>query len=105
MSEKGVIKGFTVVPDFSKLGEPITAFILLSFLPNSKMSQRELALKIASLDGVHEVHLISGEHDILMKVRGQSMESIGSLVIDKIRQIDGVGKTLTCACFATVKDE
>ena len=60
MSEKGVIKGFTVVPDFSKLGEPITAFILMSFLPNNKMSQRELALKIAALDGVHEVHLISG---------------------------------------------
>ena len=105
MSEKGIIKGFTVVPDFSKLGEPITAFILLSFLPNNNMSQRELALKIAALDGVHEVHLISGEHDILMKVRGQSMECIGSLVIDKIRQMDGVGKTLTCACFATVKDE
>ena len=70
MSEKGIIKGFTVVPDFSKLGEPITAFILMSFLPNNKMSQRELALKIAALDGVHEVHLISGEHDILMKVRG-----------------------------------
>ena len=33
------------------------------------------------------------------------MESIGSLVIDKIRQMDGVGKTLTCACFATVKDQ
>ena len=46
--------------------------------------------------------VISGEHDILMKVRGESMESIGSLVIDKIRQMDGVGKTLTCACFATV---
>jgi Lrp/AsnC family leucine-responsive transcriptional regulator len=105
MTERGVIKGFTVVPDFGKLGEPVTAFILVSFLPNNIMSQRELADKISRLVGVHEVHLISGEHDILLKVRGESMERIGELVIDKIRQMDGVGRTLTCTCFATVKDE
>jgi len=105
MTEGGIIKGFTVVPDFGKLGEPVTAFILVSFLPNNIMSQRELADNISSLNGVHEVHLISGEHDILLKVRGASMERIGDLVIDKIRQMDGVGRTLTCTCFATVKDE
>jgi len=105
MTERGIIKGFTVVPDFGKLGEPVTAFIFVSFLPNNNQSQRELADRISRLDGVHEVHLISGEHDILLKVRGESMERIGDLVIDKIRQMDGVGRTLTCTCFATVKDE
>ncbi|HPD08813.1 MAG TPA: Lrp/AsnC family transcriptional regulator [Methanomassiliicoccales archaeon] len=105
MMERGVIKGFTVVPDFGKLGEPVTAFILVSFLPNNHISQRELAEKISRLEGVHAVHLISGEHDILLKVRGESMERIGDLVIDKLRQMDGVGRTLTCTCFSTVKDE
>ncbi len=105
MMDKGIIKGFTVVPDYSQLGEPVTAFILISFLPNNDVSQRELAAKIAALDGVQEVHLISGEHDILIKVRGRSMEGIGSLVIDKLRMIPGVGKTLTVASFASIKEE
>jgi DNA-binding Lrp family transcriptional regulator len=105
MREKGIIRGFTVIPDYSKLGEPISAFILVSFLPNSFVSQRELAKKISELEGVREVHLISGEYDILLKVRGKSMEDIGSLVIDRLRQIEGVGRTITCASFATVKDE
>jgi DNA-binding Lrp family transcriptional regulator len=105
MMEKGIIKGFTVVPDYSQLGEPVTAFILISFLPNNDVSQRELAGRIAGLDGVQEVHLISGEHDILIKVRGRSMEGIGSLVIDKLRMIPGVGKTLTVASFASIKEE
>ena len=104
MLDKGVIKGFTAVPDYSKLGEPVTAFVLVSFLPNSLVSQRELAQKIAEIDGVQEVHVVSGEHDILLKVRGESMESIGSLVIDKLRAIPGVGRTLTMASFATIKD-
>lgn len=104
MLDKGVIKGFTAVPDYSKLGEPVTAFVLVSFLPNNAVSQRELAQKIAEIDGVQEVHVVSGEHDILLKVRGESMESIGSLVIDKLRAIPGVGRTLTMASFATIKD-
>jgi Lrp/AsnC family leucine-responsive transcriptional regulator len=104
MMDRGVIKGFTVLPDYSKLGEPVTAFILVSFLPNINNSQRELAQRISAIEGVQEVHVISGEHDILLKVRGESMESIGSLVIDKLRLIPGVGKTLTMASFATILD-
>jgi DNA-binding Lrp family transcriptional regulator len=87
------------------MGKPITAFILISFLPEPTISQRNLAQEIASMEGVQEVHLISGEYDILVKVRGTSMESIGSLVIDRIRMLRGVGRTLTCSSFAAVKDE
>jgi Lrp/AsnC family leucine-responsive transcriptional regulator len=103
MMDKGVIRGFTVIPDYAQLGEPVTAFVLVSFLPNNDVSQRELADRIAGLVGVQEVHLISGEHDILIKVRGCSMEGIGSLVIDELRMIPGVGKTLAIASFASVK--
>jgi Lrp/AsnC family leucine-responsive transcriptional regulator len=105
MVEKDLIKGFTVILDHSLLGEPVTAFILVSFLPSATVSQRDVAQRIAGLEGVHEVHLISGEYDILVKVRGPSMEAIGSLVIDSIRNIEGVGRTLTCASFASVKEE
>lgn len=105
MIEKGVIRGFTVRLDHSKLGKPISAFVLISFLPEPTISQRNLAQDIALMEGVQEVHLISGEYDILVKVRGTSMESIGSLVIDRIRMLRGVGRTLTCSSFAAVKDE
>lgn len=105
MSQKGVIRGFTVISDYSQLGLPVTAFILVSFLPTSSVSQRDLANRIAKLGGVFGVHLISGEYDIMVKVRGHSMESIGSLVIDDIRGMDGVGGTLTCVSFSTVKED
>jgi DNA-binding Lrp family transcriptional regulator len=105
MIEKGIIRGFTVRLDHAKIGKPITAFILISFLPEPTISQRNLAQDIALMEGVQEVHLISGEYDILVKVRGASMQSIGSLVIDRIRKLKGVGRTLTCSSFAAVKDE
>ena len=105
MTQRGVIRGFTVMLDYAQLSMPVTAFILVSFLPTSSVSQRDLADRISHLEGVFGVHLISGQYDILVKVRGESMEGIGSLVIDKIRAMEGVGGTLTNVSFSTVKDD
>lgn len=105
MREEGIIKKFTVVPNHGRLGNPVTAYVLVSFLPNTKVSQRELGEHIAKLPGIQEVHLISGQWDMLLKVRAAGMEEIGALVIDRLRSMEGVGGTMTCASFATVKEE
>jgi len=105
MVERGIIKSFNVTIDYKKIGLSTEVFIFVSFLFNPEVSQRELAKRIAQLPGVSEVHIISGEYDLLLKVRGKSLEEIGKLVVDKLRQLKGVGRTLTCACFETVKEE
>jgi DNA-binding Lrp family transcriptional regulator len=99
----GVIKKFTIQIDYSKLGKPATAFILISFQQGA-VSQKKLAQEIAKLPEVVEAHLITGEWDILVKVRCDSMQSVGSLVVDKLRMMEGVGKTMTCVSFAAVKE-
>ena len=105
MIERGIIKSFNVTIDYKKIGLSTEVFIFVSFLFNPEVSQRELARRIAQLPGVSEVHIISGEYDLLLKIRGKSLEEIGKLVVDKLRQLKGVGRTLTCACFETVKEE
>ncbi|KAA0003323.1 MAG: Lrp/AsnC family transcriptional regulator [Thermoplasmata archaeon] len=105
MIERGIIKKFTIMLDYEKIGLPITAFILISFLPNPEISQRELAKRISKIKNVHEVYIISGEWDLLLKVRGRNMEEVGSLIVDRLRAIKGVGKTMTCTCFSIVKEE
>jgi len=105
MIQTGIIKSFNVSIDYKKIGFGTEVFIFISFLPSHDISQRELAKRIAKLPGVYEVHIISGEYDLLLKVRGKSLEDIGMLVIDKLRELKGVGKTLTFACFETVKEE
>jgi len=105
MVDKGIIKSFTIIPDYKKIGMSCTAFIFISFQSDVNISQRELAKRIALLPNVFEVHIISGEYDLLIKVRGISLEEIGKLIVDKLRLIQGVGRTLTCTCFETVKEE
>jgi Lrp/AsnC family leucine-responsive transcriptional regulator len=105
MIQQGIIKSFNVSIDYKKIGFATEVFIFISFLPNLDISQRELAKRIAQLPGVYEVHIISGEYDLLLKVRGKTLEDIGTLVIDKLRQLKGVGRTFTFACFETIKEE
>jgi len=104
MEQRKIIRKYTAVPDFAQLGLGVTSFVLVQFEPKEGLSQRETAEEIAGLPGIFEVHMISGEYDMLLKVRGTSMEGIGKLVIDKLREVDGVARTLTCACFTTVKE-
>lgn len=104
MEDRGVIRRYTAVPDYGQLGLGVTAFILAQFDHAEGRSQRETAEEIADITGIYEVHLISGEYDMLLKVRGSTMEEIGNLVVDKLRDVKGVARTLTCASFSTVKE-
>lgn len=104
LRERGVIRKFTVLLDYDRLELPIVAFVLVSYLPG-QISQRSLARQIASFPNVYEVFLVAGEWDLLLKVRGKSMEEIGELVIDRLRALPGVGRTMTMSSFSCVKEE
>ena len=103
--QSSVIKRFTVSLDYAKLDLPITAFVFVSYEPSSKMDQHEVARSIATLPGVYGVHIISGEWDLLLKIRGRTIEDVGRLIVDKVRRVPGVHKTLTTTCFEAVKEE
>lgn len=105
MEEKKIIKYYTAVPDYEKTGLKSEAFIFVSFLSNTELSQRQLAKRIAKISGIHEVHIVSGEYDLILKVRAENLKDIGRLIVDKIRNLKGVGKTVTFACFETIKEK
>ncbi|MHB8567357.1 MAG: Lrp/AsnC family transcriptional regulator [Nitrososphaerales archaeon] len=102
--QNGVIRRFTIQQDYSKLGKSVTAFIFVSFFSGSGISQREAAQRIAEIPDIFEVHVISGDWDIIVKARGESIQSIGELVLDRIRNVKGVERTLTCTSFVAVKE-
>lgn len=104
LTELGYIRRFTAIPDYAKIGRGTTAFVLVSFTPAQEISQRELASQIARIDDVYEVHLVSGQWDMILKVRASSTEEVGRLVIDRLRTMKSVARTETCFVFETVKE-
>lgn len=104
MIADNVIKKFTAILDYSRIGKEVTAYIFVSFSRESNVSQRTVAEEIARMPEVYEVSLISGEWDIILKARAGSVEEIGRLVIDRLRMMKGIEKTQTCVRFQTIKE-
>ena len=108
MEKLGVIKGYRAILDSKKLNKGTTAFILASVSYGVKkggqQSQRKIAKEIAIFPEVQEAHIITGDWDILIKVKDKEVASIGKFVIDKLRLVDGIEKTLTCMVFETEKE-
>jgi len=104
MKQEGIIQKFTIVTDSKKIGLPVTAFVFVEYSPKDDVPQQMLAEKIARIKNVYEVHLISGEWDILVKIKGESLENLAKIVLDEIRPMKGVGKTVTCASFLSIKN-
>jgi Lrp/AsnC family leucine-responsive transcriptional regulator len=109
MEDQDIIQGYRAVIAAEKLGAGTSAFILASVSYRSKndsstVSQRTVAEEIAKFAEVQEVHIITGDWDLLVKLRAASVDAVGKFVVDKLRLISGLEKTLTCMVFETVKE-
>jgi Lrp/AsnC family leucine-responsive transcriptional regulator len=109
MEQLGIIKQYKVILDSKQLDKGTTAFILVSFAyrPGGRekpLSQRDVAKQIAAFPEVQEVHIITGGWDILIKVRADHVDTLGKLVMDKLRMVEGVENTLSCIVYETVKE-
>jgi DNA-binding Lrp family transcriptional regulator len=109
MEEQGVIREYRAIVAAEKLGAGTSAFILASVSYSSKtdgapVSQRTVAEEISKFAEVQEVHIITGDWDLLVKLRAESVDAVGKFVVDKLRLISGLEKTLTCMVFETIKE-
>jgi DNA-binding Lrp family transcriptional regulator len=109
MEEAGVIKEYRAILAPENIGSGTTAFILASVSYRAKaddtpISQRTVAEEIVKFPEVQEVHIITGDWDLLIKLRAENVDAIGKFVVDKLRLIRGLEKTLTCMVFETVKE-
>jgi DNA-binding Lrp family transcriptional regulator len=73
-------------------GYMATGFALISISP---LREKEVFEKVNGVDEVVEVHPLFGEYDILLKINTEDIDSIGQVVINKIRSIKGVTDTKT----------
>ena len=61
----------------------------------STMSESEVFNKLLKTPEVIELHPLFGEYDIIAKIEAKDYESIGEILIHKIRTIDGILYTST----------
>jgi len=104
LEREGFIKAYRAILDPKKLGFNTLAYIFISFSREKGLDQRKVASEIAKIPEVQEVHIITGEWDILAKVRVSNVDALGELVVNKLRNIEGVEKTYTSVVLENVKE-
>jgi len=109
LEELGLIRGYRAILDGGKLDRGTVAFVLASVAYTHPQlgitsSQREVTKEISRFPEVQEVHIISGDWDIMLKIRARNVEEVGRFVVDKLRAVRGIEKTLTCMVFDTAKE-
>ena len=103
--DRGIIKGFTAVVDFEKIGLGVTAFVLIELeRGGGKFEEIERALIKKFPQKIRELHRVSGEYDILMKVREKSLKELGDL-LEELRESFPVKTTRTLAVFKSAIEE
>ncbi|MBN2228327.1 MAG: Lrp/AsnC family transcriptional regulator [Candidatus Thorarchaeota archaeon] len=100
LQNDGIIKGFTAIVSPQTVGRETLAFILVTIryrVPGQKtvLSQREFCQEIAVHPFVQSVHVLSGEYDVLLKVRTKNIEEMNHFIVDFLRELPAVDKTLT----------
>jgi DNA-binding Lrp family transcriptional regulator len=70
-----------------------TGFALLTISPLHEKEVYEVLDK--EINEIVEVHPLFGEYDILLKIETADIDSIGDVVINKVRSLKGVTDTKT----------
>lgn len=97
LKEQGIIEKFTLKLDNKAVGENFIVFMLIQ-------TQQELPNSVFRNSHIKEVFGITGEYDLILKLKFKDVEEFNSFVID-FRKRYNLKKTLTMVVTANLKEE
>jgi DNA-binding Lrp family transcriptional regulator len=95
----GVVKGFVVKVDPQALGYTVTALVhvRVDLSPRLEKTVEELS----AIPEVEEVHLITGEYDLVVKVRARNTQHLQELLLNRLHKVSGFVRSATEVCLSS----
>jgi len=62
---------------------------------------KEVADALRKVSGVAAADVVTGPYDVILVAQGADANSIGRLVLNEVRGLPGISKTLTCLAVET----
>ena len=59
----------------------------------------EVANALMEIEGVSEVHSITGEHDLLVKLYADDYDAFGDLITNQLQRVPGLRETVTMLAY------
>lgn len=92
LKTEGVIERYTIKLDSTKIGKPVTAYVLLVI--DQFSSSEQLLEYIGAEKDIVECHAITGSYDYLIKVVAKDISDLEDKLL-RIKRQTGVAKTNT----------
>ena len=93
---QGVIRGYRAVVNWDAVpGSGVIALIELKVAPQQQKGFDEIAERIMQFDEVESVYLMAGSYDLLLSVKGDTIQDVSSFVSKKLSALEGVLATAT----------
>src|ERR1700727_3553467 len=96
LEREGVITGYAALIDPVRAGYALSAYVYLDIAQRSWKSVRAQLLTMPEVD---HVAFVSGEHDILLRVRARDAVSLRDVVLTRLQDIPEVRSTQTVLIF------
>ncbi len=104
--QTGIIKGYRAIIDKNKaFAETVTALIEIKVHPKFGHGFDEIANKIAQLEEVESIYLMSGGFDLCCMVSDKSFQEVAMFVANRLSPLDGVMSTATHFILKKYKEQ
>ncbi len=104
--QEGVIRGFQAVLNTDRLeSSDVRAVIELRIRPEREGGFDRIATRISKFPQVESMFLMSGGYDLLLFVKGRSLQEVANFVSARLAPLDGVLSTATHFMLKTYKDQ
>lgn len=90
LEASGIIRGYQAVLDRRALGLGVVAFVSILLENHSEKTCRSFESGALAMPEVVVCHNISGQHDYLLQVVTEDLESYSALVLNRLRKLPGV---------------
>ncbi|MEM6523710.1 MAG: Lrp/AsnC ligand binding domain-containing protein [Bacteroidota bacterium] len=93
LEEMGIVKGNTLLVDYTRLGFDITAFIGI-FLSKSAL-YNEVTAQLKQVPEIVSVHYTTGNYSMFAKIYCRDTNHLKDVLYDKIQKVEGIVRTDT----------
>jgi DNA-binding Lrp family transcriptional regulator len=96
LQREGVITGYAAIIDPERYGHGLSAYVYLDIVQQSWKGVRR---QLLGIPGVDHVAMLSGEHDIVLRVRARDAAALRDVVLTRLQAMPEVRATQTVLIF------
>ncbi len=104
MEKEGAIKTYKAVFNYKKIDEGHCTFVLVNLKPELYGAPEDIAKKIAKLPQVESVDIITGEYELMIKLRNKNIDDYYAFVKNLVKNYS-ISKTISITSLKQFKSE